>query len=150
MKMTGRVNFLSRLFTLLSSNCNRKRVILKKQFFQKISIVAVCQLFPYKAVLNLVKAVLNLVRNYNRRRNRTALLSTVVVVNQLMISAPKMTSFYYDIIIFCDFCNFLTVFLLQSSFKPCIALIIKQTSDALNIDNNKLVFCISSNNSRTH
>ena len=61
-----------------------------------------------------------------------------------------MTSFYYDIIIFYNFCNFLTVFLLQSSFKPCIALIIKQTSDALNIDNNKLVFCISSNNFRTH
>ena len=64
--------------------------------------------------------------------------------------APKVTSFYYDIIIFYDFCNFLTVFLLQSSFKPCIALIIKQTSDALNIDNNKLVVCISSNDFRTH
>ena len=52
--------------------------------------------------------------------------------------------------IFYDFCNFLTVFLLQSGFKPCIALIIKQTSGALNIENNKLVFCISSNNFRTH
>ena len=88
--------------------------------------------------------------SYNRWRKRTALLSTVVVVHQLMISAPKMTSFYYDIIIFYEFCKFLNVFLLQSSFKPCIALIIKQTSDALNIDNNKLVFCISSNNFRTH
>ena len=56
----------------------------------------------------------------------------------------------YDIIIFYDFCNFLTVFLLQSSFKCCIALIIKQTSDALNIVNNKLVFGISSNNFRIH
>ena len=149
--MTRTVDFLSRLFTLLSSNRNRKRVILKKhKFFHKISIFAVCLLFPYKAVLNLVKAVLNFVCSYNRWRNRTALLSTVVVVHQLMISAPKMTSFYDDIIFFYDFCNFLTVFLLQSGFKPCIALIIKQTSGALNIENNKLVFCISSNNFRTH
>ena len=29
----------------------------KHEFFRKISIFAVCLLFPYKAVLNLVKAV---------------------------------------------------------------------------------------------
>ena len=67
MKMTRRVDFLSRLFTRLSSNCNRKQVISKKhKFFQKILIFAVCLLFPYKALLNLVKAVLNLVCSYNR------------------------------------------------------------------------------------